>query len=457
MICRADAVCIPQDDVIALQEQIAIMGDIYGNALFTIVAAHGDNANAGLPGAREMSRALAQRVLTKDGIQLITVIDDDDYYVGLSGSIWNTRAWTWQEKLLSSRMLIFTELQVYWRCREAVFVEEISLEDVGNVDFKTSPATDRLSEPVIPSKPMSLADFILNYATAAATYRQRHITMQSDMLNAFTGVSQMLMHAQVGEDLFWGIPPLLFSYCLGWYMIGDHRRNSAEQRSADGHSVEPFPSWSWAAWCGHKSLPWLSVDPLPAAPPETVGFPEPEIAFYRPVGDGIHFKRLRESWDDHYSPSPTAHKKQSHLRREWKGRDMIAEQGVEELGPLHTGALVFWSSVATLQLSQTRESYKWTIATHMPGRFQDRVSVWLGDVSHMPRGSSTVGPVRTEFITVDCVVIHRKLGDESEAGFLGALVVEYIHGTAYRVGYAELSERDWVQIDNRRWDCITLR
>jgi len=47
-----DALCIIQDDSMDKEWQIARMGSIYSSAVFTIVAACGVDADAGLPGVR---------------------------------------------------------------------------------------------------------------------------------------------------------------------------------------------------------------------------------------------------------------------------------------------------------------------------------------------------------------------------------------------------------------------
>lgn len=47
-----DALCIIQDDSMDKEWQIARIGSIYSSAVFTIVAACGVDADAGLPGVR---------------------------------------------------------------------------------------------------------------------------------------------------------------------------------------------------------------------------------------------------------------------------------------------------------------------------------------------------------------------------------------------------------------------
>jgi hypothetical protein len=87
-----DSLCIVQDDPEIRDEQIQIMDLIYGNALFTIMAATGDNADAGLPGVRWGSRG--RRQLTEQlspGERLAWI---PDWVASLATSAYESRGWT---------------------------------------------------------------------------------------------------------------------------------------------------------------------------------------------------------------------------------------------------------------------------------------------------------------------------------------------------------------------------
>lgn len=81
------------------------MGSVYANALFTIIAAAGDSADAGLP-------------VNLKGITLMSVLEykyDQEHTHGEKPrSTWFSRAWTLQEHIFSSRKLKFSDKQVYW-------------------------------------------------------------------------------------------------------------------------------------------------------------------------------------------------------------------------------------------------------------------------------------------------------------------------------------------------------
>src|SRR5262249_14113513 len=93
-----DAFCIVQDNLADKHSQIIHMDAIYSSAFVTIVAASGSNSNSGLPGVSrprnghqvtEMIRDLRFAVPLPE--YMSTVFDPD--------LVWNSRGWTYQEKI----------------------------------------------------------------------------------------------------------------------------------------------------------------------------------------------------------------------------------------------------------------------------------------------------------------------------------------------------------------------
>jgi len=85
---------------------------IYQNAELTIIAAIGEDPTYGLPGV-SLRKRKPQNLTTcsKIGKQFLIFADSSPKEV-VEGTKWQTRAWTYQEGLLSRRRLVFAEEQM---------------------------------------------------------------------------------------------------------------------------------------------------------------------------------------------------------------------------------------------------------------------------------------------------------------------------------------------------------
>lgn len=384
-----DAICIIQNDKASKQVQILQMGSIYSRATLTIVAAAGDNANAGLPGVRPKSRNAQQVVLRTPDHNLITVIDGPAYG-GVGTSAWATRAWTMQERLLSRRRLIFTESQVYWQCREAVWLEETVLEGTQRQEFRRGHppgSTDKEEVELIGSGYGSYRV----YEHLVHEYCQRCWTFKSDILNAFTGITQSLSILYSHGDYIWGLPKTRFNWALSWVLeYGARNEASCNVVSKDGSSQSvQFPSWSWTAWAATGD----SVSVKYAEPGDWNSFVDPEIVFYLEDTSGQlleiaeRFQSLAADnkkigfWGQVYDGR--LHK----TREQWKGypRRISGTSVIHNPNyALTTGLLHFWSSVARLQILRWSEgpedevSYDALPLGDDGAEFQDIVDIHLG-------------------------------------------------------------------------------
>ncbi|KAF2179568.1 HET-domain-containing protein, partial [Zopfia rhizophila CBS 207.26] len=110
-----DSLCIIQNSHEDRHDQILRMDAIYSSAVVTIAAASGAHSDTGISGV-SLARAFHQVSEIIQGFRLAIPLpsyadlDRDD------NLIWNTRGWTFQEKVLSRRLLMFTNHQVYFRC-----------------------------------------------------------------------------------------------------------------------------------------------------------------------------------------------------------------------------------------------------------------------------------------------------------------------------------------------------
>jgi hypothetical protein len=103
------------------KRQIGLMDQIYSNAVITIVAASGNDAEAGL------CRAPRKTVQIKEEINGRTLLITQRLLkVQLLESKWFSRGWTYQEGFLSARYLIFTDQDCSFVCRQSQFRESIA-------------------------------------------------------------------------------------------------------------------------------------------------------------------------------------------------------------------------------------------------------------------------------------------------------------------------------------------
>jgi hypothetical protein len=121
-----DAVSIIQDSPTKLTD-IQHMGKIYSHAYLTIVAVDGQNANVPLPGVQAHSRLPIHKSEIIDGS---TFISDPPRYVDthLLGSPYESRGWTLQERVLSTRLLYITAQQILFQCNDGFRSEASDIE-----------------------------------------------------------------------------------------------------------------------------------------------------------------------------------------------------------------------------------------------------------------------------------------------------------------------------------------
>lgn len=229
-----DKYCILQNDEEDKRIQIGLMAEVYGAATITIIAAAGSDPTYGLPGVSSTARVPQPRVKLKDRI-LTWTLEDPKVLVGQS--VWTTRAWTYQEALLSPRRLVFTDHQVYFQCSEMATCEALSRP------FKVSYTLERDYSEIFPWAVGGGTSRSLN--TRIREYTQKELSNDSDILNGFQGILSYCAQRYNSINL-WGIAvgsngfptENIFLYSLFWTL------------EKPGTRRKGFPSWSWAGWRG---------------------------------------------------------------------------------------------------------------------------------------------------------------------------------------------------------------
>lgn len=244
-----DLVCIDQSNETRKQEQINIMSDIYQGAYATIIAFSGASADAGLPRIGSTGTGYRQLKCEIDGVQL----------VGFGPTLsqlawvlpWASRAWTYQEAILSPKCIYVSDYHVYMECNASTYCETldeswspIHRKPHDKEFFQGENWVQQINSGVLRS-PLSaninLDDNALRlYSLYTTIYSRRSLTKQSDALNAFAGILQALAKSTYKDGFSWALPHQDLNWALLWQPQGGSHRGK-----------KLFPSWSWLSWKGH--------------------------------------------------------------------------------------------------------------------------------------------------------------------------------------------------------------
>lgn len=258
-----DAICIIQDSNEDKAIQIGNMANIYSYSLITLVAATGTNANSGLPGVSkprdlwqiELRVPVAEQDMP---MRLVTSMNrlthEDDNF--LTGSIWSSRGWTFQERGLAPRIVAFTEDQVYWVCEGGYGIEETdtrSGSDIARCDWRHMEEPRALRLNVRKAQPANEAVHD-PYALRECIdyYQSKSLTNKGDAFDAFSAILQSI-EDRTGETFLWGLARSTFDTGIWWDRSledGTITRRTClttlKVTSLKQHVS--FPSWTWLGW-----------------------------------------------------------------------------------------------------------------------------------------------------------------------------------------------------------------
>lgn len=237
-----DSLCIVQDSTRSWNLNARVMNLIYGNAILTICAADGDDSSTGLKAMHTKEHDVYQyKEECAPGVRLMVSRPPE---TGIRASKWNTRAWTFQERLLSKRCLIFTEGRVYFQCLSTGMSEDIFADREG-----AGWSLDLVHAPLQMLRELSRRALWV-YANCVSLYTSRALTKPKDILAAFSGICN-LMEKTMQAPFIFGLPSSHFDLALLWepQHALERRipRNEKERRAYIGME---FPSWSWCGWMG---------------------------------------------------------------------------------------------------------------------------------------------------------------------------------------------------------------
>ncbi|CAO2652659.1 Nn.00g009420.m01.CDS01 [Neocucurbitaria sp. VM-36] len=274
-----DAICIIQDDAADKAELIKDMDNVYARATLTIVAAQGTHANSGLPGIHAHARSAATSFDVGHNLSLLLARAP----IGkiLLACPWSTRAWTYQESVLSARQLVFTSSTVHFVCCSTTWSEDLGCmsedgappwkfargtmfdfrsglgESIGRFAGVLSDTVADDDEEVVEEEEEGDSDPLFDLWTQVVeNLSMRNLSFEADILFAAAGLVSVLQKIFKVRSIY-GLPERRLEEFLFWSPMepGCLRR----RRDIDGRAL--YPTWSWAGWVGEISWPEHTARP----------------------------------------------------------------------------------------------------------------------------------------------------------------------------------------------------
>lgn len=196
-----DAICICQDSGEWVSESTKMM-QYYENAYFTIAPIMCASSDGSFFQSRPTFVSEMVTYDTGERLQfhypnlLIGKTEMDD-------SAWNSRGWTFQEQLLSSRVLYIGEHQMSWECREGsqTFTTSLTQLSISGGLYTDNHYLPVSLEDAAGSTEWSDLDRLRNkWYFLLGQYAGRKLTNESDKLIALHGVAQNL-HSYSGREI----------------------------------------------------------------------------------------------------------------------------------------------------------------------------------------------------------------------------------------------------------------
>lgn len=293
------------------------------------------------------------------------------------------------------------------------------------------------------------------------SYDWRHLTLQSDRLNAVSGILKVLSETQ-NDRFHWGLPEKFFSNALKWHYLGSCSRNyeSTTFILPDGSSQRVrFPSWSWLAWKGEIELATLSWI-FGQNDDDCMLAREPKVDFEL-CGLDRAFSIVREEIHSvgQLKPEELESRMMGLQKRRAESPMMVESRSI----PSTIGVLRFRTEIATMQLSKYKyEREGGSYYNVLPLNPTIQIGLEGGLAYYFPndRGREACdNKVPSEESDIDpeqITCVDFAIFAQSRPDVYAAMALEWIDGIAYRLGYIDIREDDWEKLDNRRTEVVHL-
>lgn len=297
-----DAICIIQDDDNDRATEISVMSQIYQRALFTIAAESAQSARNGFlekkqrpsPSYRVPFRCQNGRFGTMS-MHLDTDADD------ISIAPLHDRAWTFQELMLSPRLLLYTSRTLKWYCRGGQYNLGSSYSAGGSLSSGLLTSVRLYDKALSAWRAPPKYHWIDPWSEIVWAYSYRALTDPGDRLKALSGIATALSISRKSKYLA-GLWEDSLAQHLCWF-LPHITKNLREPRPYTNGA----PSWSWASVIGEVNYEPSSTQSVCKVVEAKVE-PKSPVAPFADVQDGWlllkasvqfgHYRRLRTRGTD---------------------------------------------------------------------------------------------------------------------------------------------------------------
>lgn len=269
-----DSLCIIQDSPDDWVAESSLMHQVYSQALFTIVADAAEDSTSGFlqPPARrvrktsvvhyDLGAAAAEDEPACRGIvhvrergELALQLPYHDFHVENSPicSKLSTRAWAFQERLLSPRTLHFGPSEMAWECRALCSCECSATNERTSLTTSLLKGSIALQPSTLVSE-LSTRQVLRHFdnawrADVVEEYTRLDLTIGTDRLHALVGVATQALSLRPGDQYIAGLWRNTIADGLSWYTTNSRTSSRLPGKNAPPGWSSP-PSWSWAAVSG---------------------------------------------------------------------------------------------------------------------------------------------------------------------------------------------------------------
>ncbi|KAK5230881.1 hypothetical protein LTR99_003901 [Exophiala xenobiotica] len=238
-----DSLCINQDDYNDWALEASRVGRIYENARIVIAATRSRTGDGGCFSTRSPSYEISEvaptgRFYVRKEISHLDM--DDQPLENYKTMPLFARAWVFQERLLATRVIHYTEHEIMWECKQDLHCECQGIKNERQWQGMR-PSTVKLEHWRLLASESDMMQRCMHWSTIVNTYLARSLTYDRDRLPALSGIArQMHLPEEMGRYLA-GIWENSLPLALCWTVT--LRNNWTKRRPSEWRA----PSWSWAS------------------------------------------------------------------------------------------------------------------------------------------------------------------------------------------------------------------